>query len=38
MELLWKALKMHLKLDKIITKNENGVRPNLCCIDWLFAS
>jgi putative transposase len=25
-ELLWKALKMHLKLDRIITKNENGVR------------
>jgi IS4 transposase len=24
-ELLWKALKMHLKLDRIITKNENGV-------------
>jgi IS4 transposase len=25
-ELLWKALKMHLKLDRMITKNENGVR------------
>jgi putative transposase len=25
-EVLWKFLKMHLKLDNLITKNENGVR------------
>jgi putative transposase len=25
-ELLWKFLKMHLKLDRIITKNPNGIR------------
>ena len=25
-ELLWKFLKMHLKLDRLITKNENGIR------------
>ena len=25
-ELLWKFLKMHLKLDNLITKNENGIR------------
>jgi IS4 transposase len=24
-ELLWKFLKMHLKLDRIITKNQNGI-------------
>lgn len=24
-ELLWKFLKMHLKLDKLITKNVNGI-------------
>jgi len=31
-ELLWKALKMHLKLDKIITKNENGVRLQIYAV------
>jgi putative transposase len=25
-ELLWKFLKMHLKIDRLITKNENGIR------------
>lgn len=25
-EVLWKFLKMHLKLDRLITKNVNGVR------------
>ena len=25
-ELLWKFLKMHLKLDRLITKNTNGIR------------
>ena len=25
-ELLWKFLKMHLKVDRLITKNENGIR------------
>jgi len=25
-ELLWKFLKMHLKLDRLMTKNENGIR------------
>jgi IS4 transposase len=25
-ENLWKFLKMHLKLDKLMTKNENGIR------------
>jgi len=28
-ELLWKFLKMHLKLDNLITKNENGIRLQL---------
>jgi len=31
-ELLWKALKMHLKLDRIITKNENGVRLQIYAV------
>ena len=32
-ELLWKFLKMHLKLDNLITKNENGIRlQNYSCI------
>jgi putative transposase len=31
-ELLWKALKMHLKLDKIITKNGNGVRLQIYAV------
>lgn len=32
-ELLWKFLKMHLKLDRIITKNENGIRVQVfCCL------
>ena len=25
-ELLWKFLKMHLKIDRLITRNENGIR------------
>jgi putative transposase len=37
-ELLWKALKMHLKLDRIITKNENGVGLQIysVLIDYLL--
>lgn len=32
-ELLWKFLKMHLKLDRLMTKNENGIRIQiLCCL------
>jgi putative transposase len=31
-ELLWKALKMHLKLDRIITKSENGVRLQIYAV------
>ncbi len=32
-ELLWKFLKMHLKLDKIITKNVNGIEIQIyCCL------
>ncbi len=32
LELLWKALEMHLKLDRIITKNENGVRLQIYAV------
>ena len=37
-ELLWKFLKMHLKLDNLITKNENGIRLHLysCIIAYLI--
>jgi IS4 transposase len=37
-ELLWKFLKMHLKLDNIITKNENGIRIQIysCIIAYLI--
>lgn len=37
-ELLWKFLKMHLKLDNLITKNENGIRLQLysCIIAYLI--
>lgn len=37
-ELLWKFLKMHLKLDKLITKNENGIRIQIysCIIAYLI--
>ncbi|WP_041229874.1 IS4 family transposase [Rippkaea orientalis] len=32
-ELLWKFLKMHLKLDRLMTKNENGIRIQIyCCL------
>jgi IS4 transposase len=31
-ELLWKALKMHLKLDRMITKNENRVRLQIYAV------
>ena len=32
-ELLWKFLKMHLKLDKLITKNTNGIEIEIyCCL------
>jgi IS4 transposase len=32
-ELLWKFLKMHLKLDRLITKNENGIEIQIyCCL------
>ena len=30
-ELLWKFLKMHLKLDRIITKNVNGIEIQIYC-------
>jgi IS4 transposase len=30
-ELLWKFLKMHLKLDRLMTKNENGIRIQIMC-------
>lgn len=30
-ELLWKFLKMHLKLDRLMTKNENGIRIKIMC-------
>jgi len=37
-ELLWKFLKMHLKLDRLITKNENGIRIKIysCLIAYLI--
>ena len=37
-ELLWKFLKMHLKLDNLITKNENGIRIQIysCIIAYLI--
>lgn len=37
-ELLWKFLKMHLKLDKLITKNENGIAIQIysCLISYLI--
>ena len=37
-ELLWKFLKMHLKLDNLITKNENGIRLHIysCIIAYLI--
>ncbi len=37
-ELLWKFLKMHLKLDNLITKNENGIRTQIysCIIGYLI--
>jgi putative transposase len=32
-ELLWKFLKMHLKLDRLITKNINGIEMQIyCCL------
>jgi IS4 transposase len=30
-ELLWKFLKMHLKLDRLMTKNENRIRIQIMC-------
>jgi putative transposase len=37
-ELLWKFLKMHLQLDNLITKNENGIRIQIysCIIAYLI--
>jgi putative transposase len=37
-ELLWKFLKMHLKLDKLITKNKNGICIQIysCLIAYLI--
>ncbi len=37
-ELLWKFLKMNLKLDNLITKNENGIRIQIysCIIAYLI--
>lgn len=37
-ELLWKFLKMHLKLDKLITKNTNGIEIQIysCLIGYLI--
>lgn len=37
-ELLWKFLKMHLKLDKLITKNTNGIEIQIysCLIAYLL--
>ena len=37
-ETLWKFLKMHLKLDKLITKNENGIRIQIysCLIVYIL--
>lgn len=37
-ETLWKFLKMHLKLDKLMTKNENGIRIQIysCLIVYII--
>ena len=37
-ETLWKFLKMHLKLDKLITKNENGIAIQIysCLIGYII--
>jgi putative transposase len=37
-ELLWKFLKMHLKLDRLITKNVNGITIQIyaCLIAYLI--
>ena len=37
-ESLWKFLKMHLKLDKLMTKNENGIRIQIysCLIVYIL--
>lgn len=37
-ELFWKFLKMHLKLDRLITKNENGIKIQIyaCIIGYLI--
>jgi IS4 transposase len=37
-ETLWKFLKMHLKLDKLITRNENGIRIQIysCLIVYIL--
>ncbi|MBR8827522.1 MAG: transposase [Gomphosphaeria aponina SAG 52.96 = DSM 107014] len=37
-ETLWKLLKMPLKLDKLITKNENGIRRQIysCLIGYIL--
>ena len=37
-ELFWKFLKMHLKLDKLITKNQNGIHIQIyaCIIGYLI--
>ena len=37
-ELLWKFLKMHFKLDRLMTKNENGIRIQIysCLIAYLI--
>lgn len=37
-ELLWKFLKMHLKLDRLMTKNEKGIRIQIysCLIAYLI--
>jgi len=37
-ECLWKFLKMHLKLDRLMTKNENGIRIQIysCLIVYLI--
>jgi putative transposase len=37
-ELLWKFLKMHLKLDKLITKNPNGIAIQIytCLIAYVL--
>jgi len=37
-ELLWKFLKMHLKLSHLITKNTNGIRIQIyaCLICYLL--